>query len=258
MTGYERKESIVKILQDEGRVLVGELSKHYHVTKVTIRKDLESLENRGVLKRTHGGAVRAENAGYLRMISDTIHENADSKDAIAEMAVKLIRPSSTVFIDSGSTTAALARKIKHMHVTVSTNSFLVLQELAHSDSIELLVTGGALRRPSMALMGESARFFLSQLHSDILFMGATGYDREHGISCTNLIEAETKRSMMKTAMKVCFLADSSKAGKVSMARICGWEDIDVFITNSVDREEITALKNYGVEVLVEDHQGGQL
>lgn len=249
VTGRERKETIVEILQNEGRVLVGDLAERFDVTKVTIRKDLESLEHRGILERTHGGAVPAERPGYLRMISETIHEHAESKEQIAAIAARLIQPGSSVFIDSGSTTAFLARKIKDMTLTVSTNSVLVFQELVQSECIELLVTGGALRRPSMALLGESARFFLSQVRSDILFMGVTGYDLEHGMSCTNLIEAETKRSMLKTAMKVCLLADSSKAGRVSMARICGWEDIDVFVTNSVSTDEITALKGFGVEVM---------
>ena len=249
MTGHERKEAIVKLLQEDGRVLVAELAERFRVTKVTVRKDLESLEHRGVLERTHGGAVPAEHPGFLRRISDTINDNAQSKDAIAEIAAGLISPSSSILIDSGSTTAYLARRIKHMPLTVSTNSVLVIQELVHSETIEMLVTGGALRRPSMSLMGESARFFLSQLHADILFLGVTGYDWERGMSCTNLIEAETKRSMIKTASKVCLLADSSKAGKRALAHVCGWEDIDVFVTDSIGKDGVEILRNYGVEVM---------
>ena len=253
VTGKERKEAIVKELHEEGRVLVTTLAERFQVTRVTIRKDLESLENRGVLERTHGGAVPAERPGYLRLISETIHENAEKKEKIASLAVKLVQPYTTLLIDSGSTTGFLARKIKDMYLTVFTNSVLVLQELSGSESIELIVTGGALRRPSMALMGEAARLLLSRLHSDIMFLGATAYHHEHGISCTNLIEAETKRAMIKSASRVCLVADSTKMGKISTALVCGWEDIDIFVTDSISREDKRRLTACGVEIYTDSY-----
>ncbi|MDY7027306.1 MAG: DeoR/GlpR family DNA-binding transcription regulator [Spirochaetota bacterium] len=253
MLAGQRKERIAELVTQNGRVFVADLAEQFGVTRVTIRNDLESLENRGVLERTHGGAISAENPGFLRYITDTIHENADKKEAIADAAARMIEPSTTVMIDSGSTTAYLARRIRDHHVTVVTNSALVAQELVNAEPVELLITGGALRRPSMAYIGEPARLFLSQTRTDLMFLGATGFDIEHGISCTNLIEAETKRSMMKSSLKVCLVADSSKLGKVSMARICGWEDIDVFISDDIDPELAERLELLGVETISAHH-----
>jgi DeoR/GlpR family transcriptional regulator of sugar metabolism len=153
-----------------------------------------------------------------------------------------------VLIDSGSTTAILASHLKDMRLTVITNSVLVLQELAASETVELLVCGGALRKPDMALIGEIARSFYEQLNADIIFLGATGYSVEKGVSCANLIEAQTKKHMIKSARKVCLLADSSKRDKAALAHVCDWEDIDILITDSLDTADRKALAGYGVEV----------
>ncbi|RKX77775.1 MAG: DeoR family transcriptional regulator [Spirochaetes bacterium] len=247
---FERQEEILKLLESKGKVTVNELARLFNVSKVTIRSDFESLENKGFLIRTHGGAISAENRRLIRMVSRTIDEFKEQKDGIARQAVSLIQPGATIIIDSGSTTAYLARYIKEMQLTVITNSLLVSQELSHCDNIELLISGGALRRPSMAIIGEATRFFLSHLNADLLFLGATSFSFQKGISCTNLIEAETKRSMIKSSEKVCLLADSSKKGKVSMAHVCDWEDVDIFITDSLNIEEKEALHELGVEVIV--------
>ena len=89
-----------------------------------------------------------------------------------------------------------------------------------------------------------------------MFLGATSFSIQKGISCTNLIEAETKRNMMKSGLKVCLLADSSKLGKVSLAHICDWEDIDILITDFIDPEDRESLEGMGVEVLTPINQGG--
>lgn len=248
MNGYERKIEIMKLLENNAKVNINRLAEALQVTKVTIRSDLDSLETRGLLLRTHGGAVLPENYHLVRRITHTLHERRKEKEAIARIAVSLIEPGSTVLIDSGSTTAFLARLLTDMRLTVITNSVLVLQELAASETAELLVCGGALRKPDMALIGEIARSFYEQIHADIIFLGATGYCIEKGISCANLIEAETKKHMIKSAQQVCLLADSSKRGRVALAHICDWEDIDILVTDSLSSADQDVLAGYGVEV----------
>jgi len=248
VNGYERKIEMVRLLEEEGKVNINQLAETFGVTKVTIRSDIDSLETRGLLVRTHGGAVLPENHHLVRRFDHTLHERRKEKEGIARIARTLIEPGSTVLIDSGSTTAILARYLKDMRLTVITNSVLVLQELAGSETVELLICGGALRKPDMALIGEIARSFYEQLNADIVFLGANGYSVEKGISCANLIEGQTKKHMIKSARKVCLLADSSKQDKAALAHFCDWEDIDILITDSLGAADQEALADYGVEV----------
>jgi DeoR/GlpR family transcriptional regulator of sugar metabolism len=178
VNGYERKIEIVRLLEEKGKVNINQLAESFGVTKVTIRSDIDSLETRGLLVRTRGGAVLPENHHLVRRVNHTLHEHEKEKEGIARIACSLIEPGSTVMIDAGSTTAILARHLKDMRLTVITNSVLVLQELVASHTVELLVCGGALRKPDMALIGEIARCFYEQLNPDIVFLGATGYSIE--------------------------------------------------------------------------------
>lgn len=249
VNGYERKIEIVRLLEEKGKVNINQLAESFGVTKVTIRSDIDSLETRGLLLRTHGGAVLPENHQLVRRINHTLHERRKEKEGIARVARTLIEPGSTVLIDSGSTTAILAHHLKDMRLTVITNSVLVLQELVGSETVELLICGGALRKPDMALIGEIARSFYEQLNADIVFLGANGYSVEKGISCANLIEAQTKKHMIKSAQKVCLLADSSKQNRLALAHVCDWEDIDILVTDSLGAADRESLAGYGVEVI---------
>jgi len=249
MNAYERKMEILKLLSQEGKVSINSLAETFAVTRVTARADLDSLEKQGLLVRIHGGGVPPENYRLARMISKTLQERRQEKELIASLALGLIEDGSTLLIDSGSTTAILAQHLKERHLTVITNSVLVLQELSGLETVELLVSGGALRKPDLALIGEIASSFYQQIHADITFLGATGFSLDKGVSCSNLIEAETKKSMIKSGLKVCLLADSSKAGKVSLAHVCDWEDIDILVTDAVSPEDRKRLLEFGVEVL---------
>ena len=250
VNGFERKEKIQKTIKETGSVSINSLAKEFGVTKVTVRSDLDELARLGLVMRTHGGGVSPENLRLTRLVADTIHEKTEQKQAIAEAAARFIQPGNTILIDSGSTTAFLARLVKHLRITVITNSILVLQELIASESVELFVPGGALRKQDLALIGEVSRFFLSQVRADLVFLGATSYSFEKGISCANLIEGETKKSMITCGLKTCLLADSSKAGKVALAHVCDWDDIDVFITDSIEDGPRRRLEESGVEVVV--------
>ncbi|MBT3273760.1 MAG: DeoR/GlpR transcriptional regulator [Spirochaetales bacterium] len=256
MDSYERKTEVHNILKKKGRIRINEVADQLGVTKVTIRADLDDLEKRGLLVRIHGGAILAENDQLIRQIATTLHEREKEKTIIAKLAVEIIRPNSTILLDSGSTTHTLARQISDMKLTVVTNSTLVLQDLLGSDSIELIVSGGVLRKQSMALIGPVAHGFFSLLTADTLFLGATGYSLEKGVSCSNFIEAETKKRMMGSGAKVCLLVDSSKAGIASLAHVCDWDDIDILITDSITDDDRSELERLGVEVMAKNRGTG--
>ena len=244
----ERRDEILKILGDREYVTVAEFSRLLSVSAVTIRTDLTSLEESGLLMRTHGGAMKSSMKGEARLISNTMIENEMEKKAIAEKAASLIKPGNTIIIDSGSTTIHLIEHLKGKNITVVTNNLLVLEKLKSEDDIKIIALGGSLRRESMGTVGPLAEMAIKALNVDIYFMGAAAYNRS-SITSSDISESSLKRDMMDAADKVVFLADSSKFGKRAFSNICSWHDIDTFISDKMDGEFKKELEEMGVEVI---------
>ena len=244
----ERRDEILKILGDREYVTVEEFSRLLSVSAVTIRTDLTSLEESGLLMRTHGGAMKSSMKGEARLISNTMIENEMEKKAIAEKAASLIKPGNTIIIDSGSTTIHLMEHLKGKNITVVTNNLLVLEKLKSEDDIKIIALGGSLRRESMGTVGPLAEMAIKALNVDIYFMGAAAYNRS-SITSSDISESSLKRDMMDAADKVVFLADSSKFGKRAFSNICSWHDVDTFISDKMDGEFKKELEEMGVEVI---------
>ncbi len=244
----ERRDEILKILGDREYVTVEEFSRLLSVSAVTIRTDLTSLEESGLLMRTHGGAMKSSMKGEARLISNTMIENEMEKKAIAEKAASLIKPGNTIIIDSGSTTIHLIEHLKGKNITVVTNNLLVLEKLKSEDDIKIIALGGSLRRESMGTVGPLAEMAIKALNVDIYFMGAAAYNRS-SITSSDISESSLKRDMMDAADKVVFLADSSKFGKRAFSNICSWHDVDTFISDKMDGGFKKELEEMGVEVI---------
>ena len=244
----ERRDEILKILGDREYVTVEEFSRLLSVSAVTIRTDLTSLEESGLLMRTHGGAMKSSMKGEARLISNTMIENEMEKKAIAEKAASLIKPGNTIIIDSGSTTIHLIEHLKGKNITVVTNNLLVLEKLKSEDDIKIIALGGSLRRESMGTVGPLAEMAIKALNVDIYFMGAAAYNRS-SITSSDISESSLKRDMMDAADKVVFLADSSKFGKRAFSNICSWPEVDTFISDKMDGEFKKELEEMGVEVI---------
>ncbi len=251
MNATERKRRVIELLDERESVQVADLTELFSISKVTARNDLDDLEAKGLLVRTHGGAMAAEKHEFVRLISNTINENRDRKRRICDLAARFITPGQNIIIDSGSTTFHLSRLVAGKPITVITNSVLVIQELMGASAVELIAAGGVLRRQSMSFMGAYARHSFEQVRADILFLGAAGFGLEQGVTCTNLIEADTKQAMIRSASKVCLLADSSKLGKAALAKVCDWDSIDILVTDSIPRDIGDSLTALGVQVVTE-------
>jgi len=249
MNPAARKKEIISLLEQAGSVQVADLARTLKVSKVTIRSDLDEMGQRGLLVRTHGGAITAERQGSSRFVSVTINEYADEKKAIAKIAASLVKGGQSIIIDNGSTTVHVAPFVSELPITVMTSSLLVVQQLMHAEKVDLLMAGGILRRPSMGLMGNYTKEFYRQIHADWCFLGGSGYSATLGVFCTNLIEADSKQTMIKSASKVCLLADSSKMERLSLAKVCDWDAIDYLITDAIEAETRSALEEQGVKVL---------
>jgi DeoR family fructose operon transcriptional repressor len=246
----ERKQKILQLLSEKETVNVDELTSLFHVSKVTVRNDLDELDGKGLLVRLHGGAMTAEKKDFVRLISNTMLESTEEKERIAKCASQLIHAGQSIIIDNGSTTVHLAKYLSGKQLTVATGSLLMMEQLMHDESVELVVIGGTLRRYSMGAIGSMARSCYAQFHADLLFLGASGYTLKDGVTCTNLVEADTKQAMILSANKVCLLVDSAKMGKLSFATVCDWDDIDYLVTDGIDDATKAALQEKGVEVLV--------
>ena len=251
MNAVRRKIKILDLLREHESVEVEQLTQLLGVSKVTVRGDLDDLERKGMLIRTHGGAMLPENLELVRVLANTLEEHKAEKFAICQAAAqRFIETGKNIIIDAGSTTVHLAKLVKSMQITVVTNSVLVLQELMNSETVELLMAGGMLRKPSLSFMGEPASFVFDQIHADVLFLGSSGFSIDRGITCTNIIEARTKKHMIQNASKVVFLADSSKLEKMFIANVCDWDAIDYFVTDALPQTAIDQLSERGVKVII--------
>jgi DeoR family fructose operon transcriptional repressor len=248
----ERKFQIVQYLQRNQRASVPELGESFNVSESTIRRDLKELEDAKMLKRTHGGAVSLQSANLEPGIQEKEDYFRMEKELIAQKAYQMISPGDTILLDSGTTTALLARELRQISdVRVITNSMIVLNELKDCRNIEISLVGGMLRQETMAFVGPMTEASLEMIRVDKVFMATNGIDLIEGITTPNMIEAATKRKMMDIGKEVILLADHSKIGKVSYAKVANLDRIHTFIVDEQAPEEFTSqLKKLGVGITI--------
>jgi DeoR family transcriptional regulator, aga operon transcriptional repressor len=248
----ERRRAIVELVGRDGRVLVADLSRRFRTSPVTIRKDLEILHNLGRLHRTHGGALPARE-GALEDPTLREKEKLQRKEKlrIASAAVQRVREGNVVILDSGTTTTAIARALRHFtKLTVITNAINIAAELAGT-SVEVILTGGTLRKNSFSLVGPIAEETLRRLSADILFLGVDGFDVKYGLTTPNLLESKVNRAMMDIARATIVTCDSSKFGRRSLALIAPLHSVQKLITDrGITKSDLSALKKAGVDVTV--------
>ena len=249
MLAAERHARIADIVARQKSVTVSELCQQFGVSDMTIRRDLQRLEDEGVLMRTHGGAVAnvpEQDAAFG--IREQVHPEA--KEAIARVAASLVNPGDTIILDAGTTTARLAR---HLHgkgdLTVITTSLHVLRELGADDQITLIATGGTVRPATLSFVGSWAEEMLSRFHADALFLAATAIDLQRGLFNSNVYEIGVKQQMIRSARRVIAVVDHTKFGRQSTAKIAGLEQVHCVISDSQIAPEVAlALRDHHIEV----------
>jgi DeoR family transcriptional regulator of aga operon len=187
----ERRRAILEMMQHDGRVLVVDLARRFRTSQVTIRKDLEILHVRGLIQRTHGGALPSR-GGALE--DPTLREkeklHCKEKLAVAAAAARLVSEGQVVILDSGTTTTEIARALRNCkNLTIVTNAVNIAAELANS-SLEVILTGGTVRKNSFSLVGPIAEETLRRLSADILFLGVDGFDVHHVITDRGIPKAD--------------------------------------------------------------------
>jgi DeoR family transcriptional regulator of aga operon len=242
----ERLRAIVDVVKSNGRALVRDLASQFGTSDITIRRDLDMLSKRGLLKRTHGGALRVESDFSL---IEREMRHASEKHAIAKAAAAMVQQGDTIILGAGSTTTAIARVLRDWkNLTVITNGITIVHELVGSD-LDVIVTAGLLRKNSSSLVGPLAEQVLRHLKADIFFMGVDGIDTRVGLSMQNLLGAQLARVMVHMAARTIVVCDSSKFGKKSLTTIIPIKEVHGVITDrKVPEAEVAALRAAGVKV----------
>lgn len=250
MLNEERRRAIVDILRQSKRVLVADLAKEFRTSQITIRKDLEALDNQGLIQRTHGGALPIQTSALLDpTLREKEKQHRKEKGRIAAAAAKMVERGQCIVLDSGTTTTAIARALKGVGgLTVVTNAINIAAELDGTE-IEVILTGGTLRKNSFSLVGPIAEETLRRLSADILFLGVDGFDVHYGLSTPNLLEAKVNRVMVEIAKKTVAVCDSSKFGRRSLSLISPTSALhEVISDRGAPKSDLRALKQAGIEV----------
>ncbi len=221
MTDKERRQqSIVEILRETGSSLVAELGASLGVTDMTIRRDLESLEEAGAIKRFHGGARLALGSSYEPPLSVREQTNREQKRAVARKAVELIDDGGTVIVDGGSTGLAIADAMLERHLTVCPLSLRVAWSLVRSSTLKVLLPPGTVRPGELSLSGPETTEYLRAHRFDHYLMTASGFSEQSGFTEWNLEDAAVKRTALEVAQNTIAAVDSSKFGQVGFVIVC--------------------------------------
>ncbi|SUG41087.1 DNA-binding transcriptional regulator AgaR [Salmonella enterica subsp. arizonae] len=250
----ERRELIIQRLRQQGSVQVSDLSVLFGVSTVTIRNDLAFLEKQGIAVRAYGGALICDSntSSMEPSVEDKSSLNTALKRSIARAAVELIKPGHRVILDSGTTTYEIARLMrKHTDVIAMTNGMNVANALLEAEGVELLMTGGHLRRQSLSFYGDQAEHSLQNYYFDMLFLGVDAIDLERGISTHNEDEARLNRRMCEVAEKIIVVTDSSKFDRSSLHKIVDTQRIDMIIVDEgIPVESLEGLRKSGIDVIL--------
>lgn len=246
----ERRQHILELIQNQGRVLVSDLSDQLNISQITIRKDLDYLQAKGTIQRSHGGALRIQSSTLIDpSLQEKRKQNFPEKERIAAAAAKMVEEGQCVILDSGTTTTAVAERLKRFRqLTVITNAVNIAAELGGTD-FEVILVGGALRKNSFSLVGPLAEDNLKEMHADILFLGVDGFDLEVGITTPNFLESRVNRAMVNAARHVVAVCDSSKFSRRSLSRIVPLSAIHQIITDqNLPKDVEEALRAMGITV----------
>jgi len=252
MNSQLRYETTLGLLQEKGELSVVELSERTGASPMTIRRDLQVLEQEGVLRRVHGGAISLMSRGDLPPYSVREKRAMEAKKRIGQAAASMIGERETVIIDVGTTTLEAARALRgRRNLTVITPSLHIANVLAKEQGIRLMVTGGTVTQGDLSLIGDLAEDAFVRLRFDTLVMGVGGVDAEVGCTEFNSDDARVKRAALATVRRCIVVADSSKLGVVTFARVCPLDSVGVVITDAgAQPEQVAALESTHVEVVV--------
>lgn len=253
----ERHQAILKIIQEKGRISIGEIQGNFDVSVDSARRDLRILEEKGLLKRTHGGAIPLLQVGILPprhtdMKNMEIYENYA---AIAKKGAAFIKENDIVYLTSGAFGFIMLKYLRRdIPYTLVLNSVTLAEEVKYWDNLTVYVTGGKMRmHGTTPLVDSFATAFVSNMHFDLSFITGAGYDADFGFSnCTDEMAA-FQRAVLKNSRKKLLIMPAQKIGFQAFIKVCdaGWFDTLITDWDAVE-DELSKIEDTGVEVIVVD------
>lgn len=251
-TMEQRRNLIVDLVNQSGNISFGQLkNKIPQISEMTLRTDLKALDEAKRIVRVHGGAKSVDVViGTDDMLSRRSVRNIEAKQLITQKALQLIRKDTTIYLDSGSTTTALAAAMPDQSNLIYTNSLTCAAELCRLEKPTLHFLGGAMNRYSMSTCGIHTIRDVSRINFDQVFMGITSYCQQTGFNCGVDEEAVLKRAVMGQADQKIMLMDSSKVGVKNTYTVCGLSDVDILISDgNLPEEFLEECERYYLKVL---------
>lgn len=252
MFAVERQKRILELLKENGAVWVSKLSAEFGVTEETVRRDLEKLEQREALVRTHGGAVPVDDNLHDLSLEKRKNINVDAKERLAREAVNYIVPGDTIFLDASTTTFYIAKELKNVkNITVITNSLRVMNELSSCPDVKVIAVGGMVSTNQSLVGGVAEASIRESYFANKMFFSSRGIHGTAGILESNEQEGFIKQGMMANATKRFFVCDRSKIGRIGFIRLAHLEDLDYVITEEGALDELLEhnLKELGVKIV---------
>lgn len=248
----ERRSYAIRQLNDQGHLSVSNLSEELDVSTVTIRKDLQYLEDRNLLIRTHGGAIRPDHYAYDLSLDEKAKRHEAEKKRIGRKAADLVADKDTLVIDSGTTAMQVVRNLDgKKDLTAATGSVHIARELLRLSEVNVLMLGGRLRRTSASAVGHYAEQMMREHSFRKFFLAVDGFDVDYGLTTTNDSEAHLNRLMVESSEETIAIVDSSKFGRRGLSYICKPNDVDIVITDdNVSDRDVRRLEEAEVQVLI--------
>jgi DeoR/GlpR family transcriptional regulator of sugar metabolism len=252
MLAVERQQEILNLLDKSHSVQISELVERFNTSEMTIRRDLDALERKGLLRRVRGGAISNRGRSYEPPFLVRSKERTEEKKRIGGMAASLIKSGESIMLDVGTTTLEIARNLSsHQNLTVITPCFQIAALLVEHPNIRLIVTGGILRRGELSLVGHLAEQAIEEFYVDKFFMGVGGADLEAGFTEYNLEDTLVKKAMLRRAKEITVVADSGKFGQIAFTVIAPLQVANRIITDSaLPQQTADKIRELGIELIL--------
>ncbi len=257
MTTVEQRRAHIehRLQSTTGRLGYIELAQELGVSEMTIRRDFEALEKRGIVRRVLGGAIPFVSKTEEPSFESRLVQAADQKAHIASAVIELLKPHETVILDSGSTVLAVARGLRDrgLGLTIVTPSVLAALELVDEHDTDVFLAGGRLRKGELSLIGSDAERALERFNCDTCILGVAGVDPTHGLTDYHSEESGMKRAIIGSADRVIVPVDSSKLGKVHLISVAPLTAATVIVTDGpADHHTLEAARRAGIQVVLAD------
>ncbi len=251
ISGLERREQLLHFVETHQRATIAEICDEFLVSPATVRRDLETLEQEGKLRRFHGGALAIKSAPPEPPFVERSGAQAEEKRRIGRAAAALVQDGETILLGSGTTVLEVARNLRqHQDLTVVTNSLLVMNMLADVPSVTLVGLGGILRPTEKSLIGHLTELTLNELRVQKVIMGIRAVDLDAGITNDYLPETQTDRKILGISRELIMVADHTKCGRTSSVFLAPLDVVHTFVTDTETPVEFTsALRDLGVQVI---------